>query len=312
MSKKITTGTDALPANQNPLESIFENKVIATIQNEIILYQPNDIISLEVRLENDTVWLTQEQIAVLFGVKRPAVTKHIRNIFETLELEEASVCSILERTASDGKKYMTQFYNLDMILSVGYRVNSKNAVLFRRWASSVLKDYLLKGYSLNNRLSNIEAQLKEHSSVLSNHQEKIDFFVRTSLPPVEGIFHANQIYDAHVLMTRFIKQAKNRIIVIDNYVDDSVLTLLSKRKAGVSAEIYTYKISQQFSLDLAKHHTQYPPVTVHVSKKCHDRFLIVDELVYHIGASIKDLGQKLCAITLLNSISATEILNKLI
>ncbi len=141
-------------------------------QNQIILYSPNESISLEVRLENDSVWLTQEQIAILFGVKRPAITKHIRNIFETLELEEHSVCSILERTASDGKTYMTQFYNLDMILSVGYRVNSKNAVLFRRWASSVLKDYLLRGYSLNNRLSNIEAQLEEHSSVLSSHQKK--------------------------------------------------------------------------------------------------------------------------------------------
>ena len=280
-------------------------------QNQIILYSPNESISLEVRLENDSVWLTQEQIAVLFGVKRPAITKHIRNIFETLELEENSVCSILERTASDGKTYMTQFYNLDMILSVGYRVNSKNAVLFRRWASSVLKDYLLKGYSLNNRLSNIEAQLKEHSSVLSCHQEKIEFFVRTSLPPIEGVFHNNQVFDAHILMSDLVKQAKVRIIVIDNYVDDSVLTLLSKRKTGVKAEIYTYKKSEQFTLDLDKHNLQYPSVTVYVNKTCHDRFMIVDDNVYHIGASIKDLGQKLCAVTLLKSITAEDILNKL-
>ena len=280
-------------------------------QNQIILYSPNESISLEVRLENDSVWLTQEQIAILFGVKRPAITKHIRNIFETLELEEDSVCSILERTASDGKTYMTQFYNLDMILSVGYRVNSKNAVLFRRWASSVLKDYLLRGYSLNNRLSNIEAQLKEHSSVLSSHQKKIDFFVRTSLPPIEGVFHNNQVFDAHILMSDLVKQAKIRIVIIDNYVDDSVLTLLSKRKTGLIAEIYTYKKSEQFTLDLDKHNLQYPSVTVYVNKTCHDRFMIVDDKVYHIGASIKDLGQKLCAITLLNSITAEDILNKL-
>ncbi len=280
-------------------------------QNQIILYSPNESISLEVRLENDSVWLTQEQIAILFGVKRPAITKHIRNIFETLELEEDSVCSILERTASDGKTYMTQFYNLDMILSVGYRVNSKNAVLFRRWASSVLKDYLLRGYSLNNRLSNIEAQLEEHSSVLSSHQKKIDFFVRTSLPPIEGVFHNNQVFDAHILMSDLVKQAKVRIIIIDNYVDDSVLTLLSKRKTGLIAEIYTYKKSEQFTLDLDKHNLQYPSVTVHVNKTCHDRFMIVDDKVYHIGASIKDLGQKLCAVTLLNSITAEDILNKL-
>ena len=280
-------------------------------QNQIILYSPNESISLEVLLENDTVWLTQEQIAILFGVKRPAITKHIRKIFETLELEEDSVCSILERTASDGKTYMTQFYNLDMILSVGYRVNSKNAVLFRRWASSVLKDYLLRGYSLNNRLSNIEAQLEEHSSILSSHQKKIDFFVRTSLPPVEGVFHNNQVFDAHILMSDLVKQAKIRIVIIDNYVDDSVLTLLSKRKTGLIAEIYTYKKSEQFTLDLDKHNHQYPSVTVHVNKTCHDRFMIIDDKVYHIGASIKDLGQKLCAVTLLNSITAEDILNKL-
>ena len=298
MSKKLTSScNDALQSIQKSSE------------NQIVLYSPNDSISLEVRLENETVWLTQQQIAQLFGVKRPAITKHIRNIYEIGELDEISVCSILERTASDGKIYLTQFYNLDMILSVGYRVNSKNAVLFRKWSSSVLKDYLLNGYALNNRLSTIEKQLKDHSEILSNHQEKINFFVRTSLPPVEGVFHDNQIYDAHILMTRLVKAAKTRLIVIDNYVDDTVLTLLSKRKAGVSAEIYTYKMSQQFSLDLDKHHTQYPLVTVHVNKNCHDRFLIVDDEVYHIGASIKDLGQKLCAVMKMNTITADDIIN---
>ena len=297
MSKKVSKEGDTLRSVQKSSE------------NQIVLYSPDDSISLEVRLENETVWLTQEQIAQLFGVKRPAITKHIRNIYEIGELDEISVCSILERTASDGKIYLTQFYNLDMILSVGYRVNSKNAVLFRKWSSSVLKDYLLNGYALNNRLSTIEKQLKDHSEILSNHQEKIDFFVRTSLPPVEGVFHDNQIYDAHVLMTRLVKAAKTRLIVIDNYVDDSVLTLLSKRGEGVSAEIYTYKMSQQFSLDLDKHHTQHPLVTVHVNKKCHDRFLIVDDIVYHIGASIKDLGQRLCAVMKMNFITAEDIIN---
>ena len=279
-------------------------------QNQIVLYHPNETISLEVRLENETVWLTQEQIAQLFGVKRPAITKHIRNIYEIGELDEYSVCSILERTASDGKKYMTQFYNLDMILSVGYRVNSVNAVLFRKWSSSVLKDYLLKGYALENRLSTIEKRLNKHSILLSNHQEKIDFFVRTSLPPVEGVFYENQLFDAHILMSQLIESATLRIVVIDNYVDASVLTLLSKRKQDVSAEIYTYKMSEQFSLDLEKHNAQYPVVEVYVSKKSHDRFLIIDDKVYHVGASIKDLGKKLCAVTLLNSITPEEILGK--
>ena len=147
---------------------------------EIVIYQPDEITRLEVMVENETVWLTQEQIALLFGVKRPAITKHIRNIFATHELEDITVCSILERTASDGKKYMTQYYNLDMILSVGYRVNSKNAVVFRRWANSVLKDYILKGHALNSRFSAVESQLIEHKKMLDEHEQKIDFFVRTS------------------------------------------------------------------------------------------------------------------------------------
>ena len=298
MSKKISNVDGAPSSVQN------------SNQNQIVLYHPNETISLEVRLENETVWLTQEQIAQLFGVKRPAITKHIRNIYEIGELDEYSVCSILERTASDGKKYMTQFYNLDMILSVGYRVNSVNAVLFRKWSSSVLKDYLLKGYALENRLSTIEKRLNKHSILLSNHQEKIDFFVRTSLPPVEGVFYENQLFDAHILMSQLIESATLRIVVIDNYVDASVLTLLSKRKQDVSAEIYTYKMSEQFSLDLEKHNAQYPVVEVYVSKKSHDRFLIIDDKVYHVGASIKDLGKKLCAVTLLNSITPEEILGK--
>ena len=286
-------------------------------KGEFVFYNSNEVTNLEVMVKNDTVWLTQMHIAKLFGVNQPAISKHISNIYSSGELEREDTYSILEYMGNDGRqRYSTKYYNLDMILSVGYRVNSKNAILFRRWSNSILKEYLLKGYAINARFNQIEDKIDrkfaEFDKRINEHEDKIDFFVRTSLPPVEGVFHANQIYDAHILMTKFIKQAKNRIVVIDNYVDDSVLTLLSKRKSGVSAEIYTYKVSQQFSLDLARHNTQYPQVTVHVNKNCHDRFLIVDELVYHIGASIKDLGQKLCAVTLLNSISATEILSTLI
>lgn len=310
MSKKLSQGNEELPmSKQLDLESIEKG--------EFVFYNSNDVTNLEVMVKNDTVWLTQMHIAKLFGVNQPAISKHISNIYSSGELEKEDTYSILEYMGNDGRqRYSTKYYNLDMILSVGYRVNSKNAILFRRWSNSILKEYLLKGYAINARFNQIEDKIDrkfaEFDKRINEHEDKIDFFVRTSLPPVEGVFHANQIYDAHILMTKFIKQAKNRIVVIDNYVDDSVLTLLSKRKVGVSAEIYTYKISEQFSLDLARHHTQYPHVKVHVNKNCHDRFLIVDELVYHIGASIKDLGQKLCAVTLLNSISATEILSKLI
>ena len=310
MSKKLSEGNEVLPmSKQLELESIEKG--------EFVFYNSNEVTNLEVMVKNDTVWLTQMHIAKLFGVNQPAISKHISNIYSSGELEREDTYSILEYMGNDGRqRYSTKYYNLDMILSVGYRVNSKNAILFRRWSNSILKEYLLKGYAINARFNQIEDKIDrkfaEFDKRINEHEDKIDFFVRTSLPPVEGVFHANQIYDAHILMTKFIKQAKNRIVVIDNYVDDSVLTLLSKRKSGVSAEIYTYKVSQQFSLDLARHNTQYPQVTVHVNKNCHDRFLIVDELVYHIGASIKDLGQKLCAVTLLNSISATEILSKLI
>ena len=264
-------------------------------RGEIVIYQPDEITRLEVRVEGETVWLTQEQIALLFGVKRPAITKHIRNIFAIQELEEMAVCSILERTASDGKTYMTQFYNLDMILSVGYRVNSKNAVMFRRWANSVLKEVLLKGFSINNRFLSIENQLNEHKLLLAKHSEKIDFFVRTSLPPVEGIFYDGQIFDAYVFVSDLIKSARQRIVLIDNYVDESVLLLLSKRAPGVSAEIRTGRMPEQLRLDIQKHNSQYTPVTIVQTQNIHDRLLIVDDVVYHIGASLKDLGKKLFA-----------------
>ena len=199
------------------------------MKDEIVLYQPNEQFQLEVQLKDETVWLTQPQIAALFGVQRPAVTKHLRNIFQEGELDPNSVSSILEHTAADGKVYSTQCYNLDAILSVGYRVNSKNATLFRRWATKILKDYMLRGYAVNQRMLNIENQLVSQQKQLAQHQEQIDFFVRTSLPPVEGIFYDGQIFDAYTFVNDRIREAKKRIVLIDNYVDDSVLTMLDKK-----------------------------------------------------------------------------------
>ena len=273
-------------------------------QWEIILYQPDEAIKLEVRLENDTVWLTQAQIAELFGTGRQAITKHLKNIFSSAELDEDSVCSILELTASDGKVYKTKVYNLDAILSVGYRVNSKNATLFRRWANGVLKEYLLKGYSVNRRLTELEKTVALHS-------EKIDFFVRTSLPPVEGIFYNGQIFDAYKFATDLIKTAKRELLLIDNYVDEAVLLMLSKRNAGVSAVIYTQRITPQLQLDLDRHNDQYPPIDIRIYRDSHDRFLIIDDTdIYHIGASLKDLGKKMFAFSKLE-IPATAITNLL-
>ncbi len=279
------------------------NTEIKMQENEVVLYQPNDAIRLEVRMANESVWLTQPQIAMLFGVQRPAITKHLRNIFKSGELEESSVCSILEHTASDGKTYQIQFYNLDAILSVGYRVNSINATVFRKWANKVLKEYLLKGYSVNQRFERLEQRV-------SRTEEKIDFFVRTSLPPVEGIFFDGQIFDAYELASKLIKSARKRIVLIDNYIDESVLTLLDKRENGVTAEIYTHQPDAQLLLDIQRHDSQYAPIPVHVLTRSHDRFLLIDDEVYHIGASIKDLGKRWFAIMKMQEVKADEIIGR--
>ena len=269
-------------------------------QGEIILYQPDESVRMEVRIEDETVWLTQAQIAELFETKRQAITKHLKNIFQSGELNENSVCSILELTASDGKSYKTKTYNLDAIISVGYRVNSKNATLFRRWASQVLKDYLLKGHVINQRISNLEqrvdAKFLSYDMQLTRLNEKVDFFVRTSLPPVEGIFFDGQIFDAYAFATNLIKSAKNSLILIDNYIDESTLLMLSKLTTGVDATIYTQRITPQLQLDLTRHNNQYPPINIRTYRQAHDRFLIIDQSdIYHIGASLKDLGKKLFA-----------------
>lgn len=269
-------------------------------QGEIILYQPDESVRMEVRIEDETVWLTQAQIAELFETKRQAITKHLKNIFQSGELNENSVCSILELTASDGKSYKTKTYNLDAIISVGYRVNSKNATLFRRWTSQVLKDYLLKGHVINQRISNLEqrvdAKFLSYDMQLTRLNEKVDFFVRTSLPPVEGIFFDGQIFDAYAFATNLIKSAKNSLILIDNYIDENTLLMLSKRTTGVDATIYTQRITPQLQLDLTRHNNQYPPINIRTYRQAHDRFLIIDRSdVYHIGASLKDLGKKLFA-----------------
>ncbi|MDR0895664.1 MAG: virulence RhuM family protein [Prevotellaceae bacterium] len=268
---------------------------------EIILYQPDGSVQVEVRLDDETVWLTQAQIASLFGVKQPAISKHLNNIYATGELDEEGTYSILEYMGNDGKqKYTAKFYNLDAILSVGYRVNSRNATLFRRWATQVLKEHLLRGYTVNQRLTHLEEQV-------SRHEEKIEFFIRTALPPSEGIFFDGQIFDAYHFVADLIRRAEQSIVLMDNYVDESVLLLLSKRKSGVSATIYTSHPTPQLQNDLRMHNMQYPPITIASFNRSHDRFLLIDDDVYHIGASLKDVGKKWFAFSHLK-ISATELL----
>ena len=275
-------------------------------KSEIVLYQPEGAISLEVRLENETVWLTQQQISELFGTGRQAITKHLKNIFASNELDENSVNSMMELTAADGKNYKTKVYNLDAILSVGYRVNSKNATLFRRWANSVLKDYMLKGYSLNHRFERLEDKIdtrfQRYDSEIQRLSNQVDFFVRHSLPPIEGIFFAGQIFDAYKFVCDLVKSARKSIVLFDNYIDESVLTLFGKREKSVSVVIYTDKITPQLELDIKRFNAQYSPVKVKLYTKAHDRFLIIDGEIYHIGASLKDLGKKLFAFSKISAI----------
>ena len=254
---------------------------------EIIIYQPEDLtLVFDVRVEDETVWLTQIQMADLFQTTRNNITIHIGNIFKEKELEEISVGKDSLLAARDGKKYHTKFYNLDVIISVGYRVKSQRGTQFRIWANRVLREFLLKGHVLNQRVDRIESKLIDHD-------HKFDMLIKTNLPPTEGIFYDGQIFDAYAFVANLIKSAKKSIILIDNYVDETVLILLSKRSDKVSAMIYTKNISKQLGLDLKKHNEQYPSIEIKEFTKSHDRFLIIDEkTIYHIGASLKDLGRK--------------------
>lgn len=277
------------------------------IKGEIAIYNPDDSIRLEVRLEQETVWLSQYQMATLFGVDRTVVVKHISNIYRCGELEQDSTCAKIAHVHNEGRRLVRRiqaYYNLDMILSVGYRINSLNATYFRRWASRVLKHYLLRGFAINNRLEQLERRV-------TDTEEKIEFFVKTALPPVEGIFFDGQIYDAYEFLCGLIKSASNRIILIDNYLDDSVLTMLDKREDDVGAVIYTQSISEEFKLDLAKHNQQYPAIEVRLFKKAHDRFLIIDDMVYLVGASLKDAGKKWFGVTQLSAVDTEELLSRL-
>jgi len=259
------------------------------MKNEIIIYQAEETsVRLEVRLEDETVWLSQAQMAALFQTTRNNITLHLSNIFKENELEENSVCKESLLTAKDGKKYKTKLYNLDVIISVGYRVKSIRGTQFRIWANKVLKEYLLKGYAISQRFERIENDVHSIKSELG----EIKLQLNTSLTPERGIFFDGQEFDAYAFVADIIKSAQKSIILIDNYIDESVLLLLSKRNKGIKATVFTKTISKQLELDINKHNRQYPEIEVKVFPKSHDRFLIVDNTtVYHIGASLKDLGK---------------------
>lgn len=283
------------------MENNFNN-----FKNEIVLYQPNEEIKLEVKMDEETVWLTQSQIANLFGCSSDNVSFHLKNIFSEKELDKNATTEFFSVVQKEGNRNVRRnilHYNLDAILSVGYRVSSLNATKFRQWANKVLKDHLLKGYSFNQRLESLEQRV-------SATENKIDFFVKTALPPVEGIFYDGNMLEPFSFVNNLIRSAQKRIILIDNYIDETVLLRLAERKKGIKTTIYTKMLSPSFKLALQQHNKQYERIAVILFDKSHDRFLIIDDMIYHIGASIKDLGKKWFAFCKM-AINAEEIINRI-
>lgn len=281
------------------------------MKNEIVLYQSGELAEhIEVRLDEHTVWLHRNQIATLFGRDVKTIGKHINNVFAEGELERNStVANFATVQLEGGRKIERQieYYNLDVIISVGYRVKSKQGTQFRIWATNVLRDYLLKGYALNQRMDSIENKYES----LNKEVKQISLQLKTQELPNHGIFFEGQIFDAYVFVAGIIKKAKTDIILIDNYVDETVLTLLAKRPKNVTATIYTKSISKQLQLDLDKHNSQYPPIALKSYAHSHDRFLIIDEkALYHLGASLKDLGKKWFAFSKMDTLTA-DVLAKL-
>ena len=283
------------------MDKLIENQDFAPNNGEVVLYNPDDTIRLEVRMNDETVWLTQAQMAELFDKSVSVISRHIKNIFAEEELDEKSNLHFLQIANSDKP---VKYFSLDVIISVGYRVKSKKGTQFRQWANKVLKEYLLKGYSVNQRIERLEQRMSQTES-------KIAFFVKTSLPPVEGMFFDGQIFDAYEKMCQLIKSANRRIVLIDNYVDETTLKILSKRADGVTATIYTYSIGEQLQLDIDRHNSQYPPIAVKRLKKSHDRFLILDDDLYSVGASLKDMGKRWFAILKMQETKVEEILERI-
>ena len=275
--------------------------------NQIVVYQPDETMRLDVRLDGETVWLNQQQMAVLFGRERSVVAKHIRNAFKEGELDPTAVCAKFAQTASDGKVYQVDFYNLDVIISVGYRVKSVRGTLFRQWATGVLREYLLKGYAVNQRLDlledRVDRRLAGHEGRLSALEGKVDFFVQTKEPPLQGVFYDGQLWDACSLVERLVARAKRLILLIDSWIGTETLDILAKKQKGVVVEVVTsVRGNKVADSEVAKFNAQYGGLSVKTSAAFHDRFLVLDDReLYLIGASLKDLVKKCFAFTKLDA-----------
>ena len=278
-------------------------------KNEIIVYQPEGgEFHIEVRVENETVWLMQAQMAELFNSTRNNVTLHIKNIFQENELDAKSVCKESLLTANDGKKYRTKIYNLDVIISVGYRVKSIQGTRFRQWANQVLKEHMLKGFSVNQRLVSHENRLENLDSRVIYLEKQVDFFVKANLPPSEGLLPAHSQWSGYEFAVQLVRSAKKELIIIDPYANDMVLSLMAKRAEGVNATIYSARITHAMREEEARLNRQFPKVHLENMREVHDRFVIVDDVVYHVGASFKDLGNQMTAFSVLNFVSKEQVL----
>ena len=290
------------------------------LQNDIVIYNPSEDINLEVRVAEDTVWLTQAQMAKLLGTTSQNITLHIKNIYREHELEEFQTCKDFLQVQMEGGRSVKRnikTYNLDVIISVGYRVKSIQGTLFRIWATEIIKKHILKGYTINYQLTalqqSIEHRLESHKQQIQSINQRIDEMVQTALPPKYGLFFNGQVFDAYVFVVDLIKSATNSIRLADNYVDESVLLMLSKRSESVDATIFTERTTPQLQLDLRKHNAQYPPVHIKRIEKIHDRFLLIDdERLYHFGASFKDLGKKLFVVTLIEEPALIGAMRKML
>lgn len=278
-----------------------------TPYGDVVIYYVEENINLEVRVADDTVWLFQAQMALLFGTQRQAITKHLKHIYEVHELEKLATSSILELHQKEGTrqvKRFVEFYNLDVIISVGFRVNTQKGIEFRQWANRLLKNYFVYGFPIEERFEKIEQRVYKA-------EQQIKQIVQTTLPPKAGLFFNGETFDAYVFVANLIRSAQEDIKLVDNYIDDSVLLLLSKRQTEVTATIYTEHISLQLQADIRKYNTQYPPVTIKEVEKVHDRFLILDHhRLYHFGASFKDLGKRLFVVSEIEEPAVTDALMK--
>ena len=278
-------------------------------KNEIIVYQPEGgEFHIEVRVENETVWLTQAQMAELFGTSRTNIVEHIGHIYEENELDLESTCRKFRQVQIEGSRRVNRqipFYNLDMILSLGYRVKSAVATKFRRWANQVLKEHLLRGCSVNQRLVSHENRLEKLDSRVIYLEKQVDFFVKANLPPSEGLLPAHSQWSGYEFAVQLVRSAKKELIIIDPYANDMVLSLMAKRAEGVNATIYFTHAMRE---EEARLNRQFPKVHLENMREVHDRFVIVDDVVYHVGASFKDLGNQMTAFSVLNFVTKEQVL----